>query len=611
MDKLKEIIKNYLIEDKIDSAIFINGAWGTGKTYFWINELEPLICKTQNSSGEYFKPIYISLNGISSTNDILNQLSSNVFSFKYFSKLKNKIPQKLPSITLGILNSISNLFLEKDLKELNKVNFSDFINFRDKVICFDDLERKSDKISIEEVLGFINTNFLENHFIKVIVIGSENDIYKDEKERFLLKKEKIFYREIKFELELFIVFDSLCTQILKDATLHKVIMDNKAYLINLFLSYKIKNFRTVRSIFLSLNYLFKNFSTNFFNKHIISIFLFTTIITIEFKNGKIYSTLAEAYENLNFHMDNRVKFAMIEQSKDNTYINEYSYNFYNAYIRTNKNSYNFFRSIYNYITYGYSEKELFNLDETELKENRKEILLDSLQWFQEMSSQDELNQICNELLPYLKKGDILFYNYPYIFSKYEQFVENKIYDKSLEHLITIFKIGLDISYSNYDQILLEENKSTVTEKDSKYVKELKEKVNYYHEVIREKKEKALLEKIFIEFDHKGGEFEKYLGVFYKKELFKYFQSTFILNRILNAKPTTISAFTSFLYQKYNNDNYSTFKDIEELQKLNEMLKKEVENIQDNLKKYVINGLLDQIGLTLQELIKKKGKVSIG
>ena len=611
MEHLKEIIRSYLEEDKIDSAIFINGAWGTGKTYFWINELEPFIRNTKNTLGSYFEPIYISLNGISSNIDIINQLSLNLFSQKYFSKLKNKIPQKIPAIALSILNTLSQLFLKKELKNINKIKFTDFIDFKDKVLCFDDLERKSEKITLEEIIGFINTNFLENHYIKVVVIGSENDIYgKDEKERFILKKEKIFYREIKFEIEFEKVFDPLCNQILKDEKLRKVVMENKVFLINLFLTYNIKNLRTVKSIFLTLNFLFKNFNSDFFYKHIISIFLFTVIITKEFKEGKLHYNLKDAYKNLNFQMDNRVKFAMIDQTKDSSYVNEDSFRFYNNYIRSNKNSYNFFRSIYNYIIFGYSEKELFNLDENELKENRKEILLESLQWFQNLSSQDELRQICDELLSYLQKGDILFYNYPFIFSKYEEIVKNKIYDKSLEHLFTVFKTGLDISYSNYDQILLEQNKSTVIESDSKYVKELKEKVNHYHEEIREKKEKALLEKIFIEFDLRGGEFEKYLGVFRKKELFKYFQSSYILNRILNAKPPTISAFTSFLYQKYNNDSYSTFKNVEELEKLNEMLKKEVENIQDNLKKYVISGLIEQIDLILPELIRKRGKLNI-
>ena len=102
MEHLKEIIRSYLEEDKIDSAIFINGAWGTGKTYFWINELEPFIRNTKNTLGSYFEPIYISLNGISSNIDIINQLSLNLFSQKYFSKLKNKIPQKIPAIALSI-----------------------------------------------------------------------------------------------------------------------------------------------------------------------------------------------------------------------------------------------------------------------------------------------------------------------------------------------------------------------------------------------------------------------------------------------------------------------------------------------------------------------------
>ena len=55
---LKNII-TYLQTDDTDYSLLVNGLWGTGKTHFLKNNIFPEIQKKN------FKPIYISLNGIS------------------------------------------------------------------------------------------------------------------------------------------------------------------------------------------------------------------------------------------------------------------------------------------------------------------------------------------------------------------------------------------------------------------------------------------------------------------------------------------------------------------------------------------------------------------
>lgn len=607
MDKINQIIKNYLIDYSVDSALFINGKWGTGKTYYYSNQVEKIIRETKSVTGKNYESIYVSLNGISSTHDMITQIASNVFVQKLPNKLKKNIPNRLSSIAFGIANTVSVLIKDKELKDLNKIDLVNFIDFRNKVICFDDLERISEKIAIEEILGFISRNFLENQFTKIIVIGSEENFDGGNKSKFLMKKEKVFYREIKFEIDYIKTFESLCNQLLKDEKLREVIKTKQDFFINLLKQYEIENLRTIRSILLTINYLFNNFDNNFFNRLLEHIILFTIVITKEFKENEIKYTLNEAYKNLNFQMDNRVMFAAMVQSNNNSYENNYTFKFYNSYIKPNKDIYSFFRSIFNYVIYGYSEKELFKLDENELKENKKDILLDSLQWFQDLPNQEELHKVCDELLIYIEKGDILFYNYPYIFSKYEKVVENKIYDKSLEQLFNAFNKGLDISYNTYDSMVIDDNMSIIKDTDNQYLKKLKEKVNFYHQEIRIRKETESTRVIGIEFDHETGEFEKHLSIFYKKGLFKSIPPSFIWNRLLNAKPRIISSFTSFLYQKYNNDKYLLFEDIEGLETLNAILKEQMKNITDNLKKYVLNGLIEQVELILGELNKKKNK----
>ena len=610
MEQLKEIIKNYLVNEKIDSALFINGEWGAGKTYFWINEIEPIIKSIKSSNDKLYTPIYISLNGISSTIEIINQIAANVFSKKIPEKLKANIPSKIPTITLGLINSISQLLIDKDIEEINKFKFIDFIDFSDKVLCFDDLERKSDKIGIEEILGFINRNFLENHFIKVVVIGNEKEIYNEnEKNRFRLKKEKIFHREIQFNLNIEKVFNSISIQVINDTKLISLVNEQQDFIISLFKAFSLNNLRTLRNIFLNIKFLYENYNSDFFIKHIQKIVYFTFAITKEFREGNINFPLLKAFEKLNYNMENKIYLASVNQMNDPKFKKDYAYIFYENYIKHYKDYYHFFRSIYNYVVYGYYEIELYELDEKELSENKKELLMDSIQWFQNLSSQAELVKICDELLIYIESGNILFYNYPYIFSKYEEIIGNKIYSKSIERLFNSFNTGIDNSYSAYNQIIMDENRSLIKDSDSFYLKKLKEKVNLYHDEIKQKKEKAIVLELYREFDNETGEFQKHLKFFYKRRLFKHIDPSVLLNRIKNANPRVISSFISFLYQKYSKENYLIFEDIEELKILNEMLSKEVDNFQDNLKKYVINGLIDQISLTLQELIRIRGKTS--
>ncbi|MFM7717389.1 MAG: P-loop NTPase fold protein, partial [Microcystis sp.] len=39
MEQIKTIFTEYLKKENTQYAILLNGAWGSGKTYFWKNEL--------------------------------------------------------------------------------------------------------------------------------------------------------------------------------------------------------------------------------------------------------------------------------------------------------------------------------------------------------------------------------------------------------------------------------------------------------------------------------------------------------------------------------------------------------------------------------------------
>ena len=74
MDDLVESILDYVRSDYTDYAIMINGEWGSGKTYFWNNQIKKKI-ETMKLNGKKYRTIYMSLYGISN----LEEISKKIF----------------------------------------------------------------------------------------------------------------------------------------------------------------------------------------------------------------------------------------------------------------------------------------------------------------------------------------------------------------------------------------------------------------------------------------------------------------------------------------------------------------------------------------------------
>lgn len=163
-------IEHYIQEEKeISQAILITGNWGCGKTYYWKNVLSKKIKKHGSI------PVYISLNGLQNKEDILNKWALEIMQ----SYSKGFINSKTIKATANIfeigLNTISAGTF--NLKKLNlNLSLSDFLSTQklDKcVLCFDDLERYTGKLS--DILGIIN-DFTEQKHVKTIVLANIDKI---------------------------------------------------------------------------------------------------------------------------------------------------------------------------------------------------------------------------------------------------------------------------------------------------------------------------------------------------------------------------------------------------------------------------------------------------
>ena len=140
-DKMKKkdiesVVIDYIKEQTPQYAIMINGDWGSGKTYFYMNTLCEAINKEESIQTNKRKCMYISLYGLNSVEQISKQI--------VFGLLGEKHRGKIEGIS-NIISTMSRAFTAS----LGKVNIDissmgdllSLINTNKLIICFDDLER--------------------------------------------------------------------------------------------------------------------------------------------------------------------------------------------------------------------------------------------------------------------------------------------------------------------------------------------------------------------------------------------------------------------------------------------------------------------------------------
>lgn len=277
---IEEYLDYYFNDDKkkLNYAIMINGAWGSGKTWF-INQY---IDKLKNLNR---KPIYVSLNGIKN----IEQLDGLIYS-ELYPVLNGKTGK---SIWKGMGTLLKGMKID-----LTGFDFDKFYRIKDSVVIFfDDMERC--KIDLEELFGHIN-NFVENIGVKVVVVADENQI---ENKKYLKIKEKLIDATFNYTEDLTVVIDSIIREVI-DNELRRLLESNKENIIRLFSVAGYKNLRSLKQTI----YGFENFydvgfftrESNFYNEVFYNVFEKYLILSLENKRGKFPDGILNFQEDLDF-----------------------------------------------------------------------------------------------------------------------------------------------------------------------------------------------------------------------------------------------------------------------------------------------------------------------
>ena len=192
-------------------VIMLSGKWGSGKTHFWKKKIQTVL----NDKDKKIPNHYISLYGKTSIQEIKNEVFLKIFesvdSFKSEEKTKNIVKGSI-DIVSSLTKSISVFGMSLDLSKITDKPFEkidsllqdeklkrteNYLN-SGAIICFDDFERKSKDIDLNDLFGFI-TQLTLNFSCKVVIILNDDVFEGEEKKIFSNVKEKSVSKFLEYE----------------------------------------------------------------------------------------------------------------------------------------------------------------------------------------------------------------------------------------------------------------------------------------------------------------------------------------------------------------------------------------------------------------------------
>ena len=160
-------------------VVALNGEWGIGKTYFWNEFIEKNFADRVKNK----EVVYISLFGKETIKDIQADI---LLQISKFGKLYERINSAVGS------SKFSGIDISSVLSLATKTDFKDII------ICFDDFERKSDKLDSKDILGLIS-QFKEQKNCKIVMIYNQNEVSDNDRQVVSDYKDKVIDYELHYK----------------------------------------------------------------------------------------------------------------------------------------------------------------------------------------------------------------------------------------------------------------------------------------------------------------------------------------------------------------------------------------------------------------------------
>jgi len=455
---LSDVVEQYL-EMPSDFAVLITGKWGTGKTFYLKNELYKTIRTTivPNNKSIYYRPVYVSLFGITSIEDIEKRIFLDVFPNK----------SKFKSFTKFITKGVFDFFQISETSFLDKMRFwkNNLKTLDDIVVCFDDLERKTDSLSMKELIGYVN-HLANDNAVKVLIVSDDTKFNPTDTNDFTNFKEKIIGLQVEYRSDFAQNFKNILAytfpgedeyhmHLVAFLPLFKDYLRKSDYNLRIFI-YFLKYYHIVyRNLieYSRLNKTSKPVLVDMITEQWESIFRFSLAVSIEFRLGRISFSNNRTLRN---HISHSLINRILEQQnskqdiEDEQFVKEFTEEYFG-----NRRMFVFIDSLYAHFTGG----DKFNIGRfiDEFKElhhiSDRQVLpeyyvlskLGSTQL--QLLSDEEYAHTTKRLLQYAYEGKYPIELYPELFTTLTR--ADNICDFDIDELLLGLKRGVEKSKATF------------------------------------------------------------------------------------------------------------------------------------------------------------------
>ena len=648
MDDLIESILDYVRSDYTDYAIMINGEWGSGKTYFWNNQVKKKI-NSLKLNGKRYTTIYMSLYGISNLEEISKKIFMETSQLmdrnlrKYMeANGQNTIPEYAKT---GI--DMANFF--GAAANGNKINYAEFFSTDDKVLCFDDLERAN--VDVIDILGYIN-NFVEHDHIKTIIICNEKELstkikssnlemktfiatYLLDKQGELNKKdipmvekiqekiEHVFDKAIDYErikekligetFEYAPQFDYIINGILMryegNRDLIRFLRENTELIMNTFNKSGTRNLRILKHALNDFSKIFdevNKFYPNTNHRVMQTMLIFTIAVSFEIKAGKITK---EKFKNIK---DNEEYKSILVSSRvlmDNRqfYIKEFDGNYYYNF----KADYRFFKFIEYYVRTRIFDMKIFkdNMDDLNSTEKTKKVpaykkILVEEYW---KVQDDKFLTVVDETLEEVKSGELELIDIVKLFEYFIYFSKSKLISYDIKTLKSIFLNGMNIAslHSSYCPNVEEELGKVIIRDETEYsadeLNEVLDRFNELNEQLLEKEYKEKADEIFKCIPMKMEQFyERFDKECTNIPVLKYYDAFQIFQRVSCASNEDIVAIKEKIIKRAHENKEVAEEELENLKKLKRVMDEYIDGKDTTIKIVLLKEFAKELGEVVGE-----------
>jgi hypothetical protein len=459
LDVTKRIIEYLNI--KTNYAIVINGKYGIGKTHFIKKELFPAISEIsieKENDLSKITPIFVSLFGVNTIEEIQSRI---------FVELYPLFKSKGLRIAAGFSNILIKYFTNTDVKDFIKETdvTNDFVDYSRIFICFDDLDRKGNDLTLDAVYGFIN-NLVENNYAKVLIVSNETELLKEFKgseSNYSSIIEKVIGASISYNPKIDLAYVSIVDNLYLEEQLdyHSFVIAYKDVIIEQIdqndgnlrnLVYFLEHFKI---LFLELTSALKNDTKLDKQSDLIlrTILDFALPIAIEYKMGRLNSETFEKIKELyKISILSVIALGIVKPSDEPM---SYEDVFRAKYLKNRSSGCLYFDSIFLYLT----GQENFDLDSllneiiSELSFEDKELPLREIAlnklnyWVCLDLTLADYRLYINILLENIDSGAFKLNQYPLVFDYIVRF--DNILGLNISKLVRRFKKGINKGVNHY------------------------------------------------------------------------------------------------------------------------------------------------------------------